>query len=663
MCVAGMAQYNIHLMLVNLNISDIPLSYQPPRGPAVSFRASYNQKESFQPSIFTYSNLGPKWTFDWLSYVKDDPSNPNATAYVYLRGGGEETYTDFNSSSQSFPPQMESRAILVRTASSPIRYERRLPDGSVEVFTQADGLSTFPRRIFMTEWRDSPGNSLTFTYDGNLRLVAVTDAIGQVTTLSYELSADSSKITKVTDPFGRYAIFEYSSTGRLIRITDVMSMLSAFTYISGDFINSMTTPYGTTTFRYGENGAQWRWLDVTDPLEATERVEYRHGAPGIEPTESAAPQNMQAGNAFFQYRNSFYWDKRAYSLYKDDYTKAKLYHFMHHHLDGNTTSGILESTKWPLENRVWYEGGPQPTAIGRVLDDGSTQLYRYEYNRIGKVTKITNPVGRETIFIYGTNNVADAVPSEGFSIDLLELRQKTGSSYELLESRTYNAFHLPLTITDAARQTTTFRYRTTGDLETIITPPRNNLTEAQRTTSFIYYPDNAPLGPGRLSRIVGPVAGATTDFAYDGFGRLRSTTDSDGYTLTTDYDALDRPTRITYPDSTYEENTYTRLDLTATRDRLGRWSHFFYDANGRLIVSRDPQNHVVTQEWCECGELAKIVDANGNATRWDRDAAGRIIKEVRANNSETQFVFENATSRIKRKIDPKGQYRDVTYFG
>src|SRR5438093_4105566 len=155
-CPAGMATYDIHLMLVNLHIADRPVGYTPPRGPDVYFIASYNHRESFPPSLFTYSNLGPKWTFNWLSYVKDDPSSPNATAYVYLEGGSDESYTGFNSSSQSYQPQFYSHAVLVRTSSSPIRYERRLVDGVIEVFAQADGASTFPRRIFMTEWRDAP---------------------------------------------------------------------------------------------------------------------------------------------------------------------------------------------------------------------------------------------------------------------------------------------------------------------------------------------------------------------------------------------------------------------------------------------------------------------------------------------------------------------------
>lgn len=59
----------------------------------------------------------------------------------------------------------------------------------------------------MTEHVDPQGNTLTFTYDSQLRLLAVTDAIGQVTRLDYELPGDIWKLTKGTDPFGRTATF------------------------------------------------------------------------------------------------------------------------------------------------------------------------------------------------------------------------------------------------------------------------------------------------------------------------------------------------------------------------------------------------------------------------------------------------------------------------
>jgi YD repeat-containing protein len=51
----------------------------------------------------------------------------------------------------------------------------------------------------------------------------------------------------------------------------------------------------------------------------------------------------------------------------------------------------------------------------------------------------------------------------------------------------------------------------------------------------------------------------------------------------------------------------------------------------------------VTQEWCGCGSLEALVDANGNRTSWERDVQGRVTREVRANGSDTDYVYETKT--------------------
>jgi hypothetical protein len=58
----AMAEYSFHTMLVSLRVFDTPVGYAPPRGPAVEFQVDYHQREVFQPQVFTWSNLGPKWT-------------------------------------------------------------------------------------------------------------------------------------------------------------------------------------------------------------------------------------------------------------------------------------------------------------------------------------------------------------------------------------------------------------------------------------------------------------------------------------------------------------------------------------------------------------------------------------------------------------------------
>ena len=73
----------------------------------------------------------------------------------------------------------------------PARYERQLPDGTVEVYELADRAASLPgRRIFLTEVIDPQGHCVDLHLrQHGFRLVAITDAIGQVTTLAYSSRA------------------------------------------------------------------------------------------------------------------------------------------------------------------------------------------------------------------------------------------------------------------------------------------------------------------------------------------------------------------------------------------------------------------------------------------------------------------------------------------
>ena len=71
--------------------------------------------------------------------------------------------------------------------------------------------------------------------------------------------------------------------------------------------------------------------------------------------------------------------------------------------------------------------------------------------------------------------------------------------------------------------------------------------------------------------------GDTTTWTYDSFGRVRTKTDESGYTLTFDYDALDRLTKITFPDATFDQYIFPAhaVGLRAdTQPRQGRETYF-----------------------------------------------------------------------------------------
>lgn len=177
-------------------------------------------------------------------------------------------------------------------------------------------------------------------------------------------------------------------------------------------------------------------------------MEYRQRAPGIAEHDDDrivprfAERNLLL-NGFLDGRDTFYWDAQTWRDFPGDYTKAKMFHFLHE--DGSTTGRVIESIKEPLERRVWYLYPGQsrpgfidnirlalPSRVARVLDDGTTQLYQYEYNRRGKSRAALTPPVEELSSTYAFNG-----------LDLLEVAQTKSSIPELLASFTYNGRHLP----------------------------------------------------------------------------------------------------------------------------------------------------------------------------------------------------------------------------
>jgi RHS repeat-associated protein len=653
---AGMAVPSVTLMLVSLNLEDNPVGYAPPIGPDVRFTATYNQYESSQPANFSYSNMGQKWTFNWLAYLTDDPASPSDDVSYYVEGGGSLTFTGFNSVSQTFAPEVKSHSILTRTSTN--SYSLLFPDGSQNIFSQPTATNGISRNVFLTQVIDPQGNSVQISYDDQFRIIALTDAIGQVTVFSYTNASDPLKITQVTDPFGRFATFQYNTNGLLSEITDAIGLTSQFSYDSGTGIQALTTPYGTTSFEYAfeTNNGPNNWLVTTYPDGEKERVEFLQ-SPSVGISDrlpfAGLPTNMTVFDGFLTDRNTYYWDRNAYDDYAanpNDYTTARLYHWLH--TDGlGPATGVEESEQEPLENRVWfnYAGQPSslelgtssnPTVVGRVLDDGSTQLFTYGYNAAGNLTNSVDPLGRGMTFDYSSNLV-----------DLLQVRQTTGANNDLLASMLYNSQHRPTAIVDAAGQMTTNTYNARGQLLTT--------TDPKGETTTLTYDTN-----GYLLTVVGPLGAATDTFglSYDIVGRVHTVTNTDGYTLIYDYDNLDRLTNITYPDGTFEAFTFGNLDLVQVQDRLGRKTINTYDSLRQLIATQDPLGRVTRFEYCGCGSFSGLIDPLGQLTSWDYDIQGRMIAKHYADGSGTSYDYESTTSRLKSAVDEKGQFQVYQYY-
>ena len=97
--------------------------------------------------------------------------------------------------------QEDNGAVLVLVSASPVVYQLRYPNGSMDVYSQSDGSTSYPRNVFLRQRIDPAGNAVTLNYDDQMRLTSLNDASGGTTTFSYQRPSHPLLITQVTDPF------------------------------------------------------------------------------------------------------------------------------------------------------------------------------------------------------------------------------------------------------------------------------------------------------------------------------------------------------------------------------------------------------------------------------------------------------------------------------
>jgi RHS repeat-associated protein len=704
---SGMVRANAHIMTVSLHLVDTPVGYRPQKGPSALTTISYSSRESEQPANFSFSNLGDKWSHSWLAYVEDDPNSPGSGVSRISPGGGAYEYDVvsyysanmpiYNSTTGAFIPETYDNSQLYRyPANGPVTsYVRRFPNGSREVYGLSNGASTFPRVMFLTELVDPAGNKAVLSYDNTFRLTSVTDAMGRKTVFHYSIPKAPLLITSISDPFGRTSNLAYDAEGRLIAITDSIGITSSFTYGSASdstFITKLTTPYGTSLFSETPNPNDpqpyfSRSLTLTDPLGHTEflYLNQDQGTTGTPTAEAAVPTGMTNDNGILQWRNTYYWNRHQSALgvktdktgtpTSENFADATIYHWLHFCCSLVYESNQLGSVKRPLEkfrqwinypnpsepqSGYWYWSGSliKPSAVGRVLDDGSTQVSTATYNSLGLPLMVTDPVGRVTKFTYASNN-----------IDLFTVQQLTASpaTFETIATLSdYNSAHEPQSYTGPDGRTWRFTYNAAGQLLTI-TDPKNEVTT--------YHYDSI----GRLSSVENANQKTALTLTYDSADRVETQTDSEGYKIVYAYDNLDRVTKVAYPDGTTDQYDYNfqsgaeagtpSLDVRKYADRLKNSTIYEYDADERLTSVTEPVSEGNTRTtsfaYFEDGTLKEIADPKGNVTLWAIDQQSRPISKTYGygtKEAESEiYDYEMTNSRLHSVKDAMNQVKTFGY--
>ena len=387
-CSIGMAKASAYTMLASLKIDDTPLGYTPPLGPAIDFHVTYNHGQTNQPSSFSFSNLGQNWNLNWISYLTVD--SVSGTATLRKPNGGSEVYVQ---SGGVYSPDFLTQALLVNMGGGV--YQRQMNDGSIQVYSLSDTSS--PPRIFMTSVIDAQGNAALIQYDANFRVVSITDAINQVSTITYVSNTVGNsgfyKIASISDPFSRSCSFLYDSTNtNLLSITDVVGLKSQFVSdSSSSFITAMTTPYGSTSF--------YNYVPGVDVYPAAGlRVTFPDGTSSV------------IENWLNEPKATYFWDRHATQLYPADPANKVYTHCEKTQFTLNAITNIEDSSAQnvthPLESSptyLTYAGQPTPNYTGTLnLPSRKTRSLGDNGNLITNAT-IGGTITTGDILYLGTN--------------------------------------------------------------------------------------------------------------------------------------------------------------------------------------------------------------------------------------------------------------------
>ncbi|WP_197024713.1 RHS repeat-associated core domain-containing protein [Cellulomonas sp. KRMCY2] len=515
-------------------------------------------------------------------------------------------------------------------------------NGSVITFSRLwNGTYVGPDRTFASLVRDTDGTYVLtrngqqrFTFDAQGRLATLADANNNTVTLSY----DGDQLAAAADDKGRSLQLTWSED-RIASVTDQTGRSVTYTYSAAGDLTRVVGPDGS--------------VKVYSYDTAHRVVSMIHPDGGIT---------------------------------RNDYDVA---------------SRVIKQTD-PLGRVLTFAYGDGQTTITEPT--GSVGIERYVDGQVlSRTTAAGTDLEATTFFTYGaTNQVESTTDPLGrvvrFTHDARGNRTSVTDPLGRISTTTFDQWNNPLTVTNAAGETTSFAYDEHGNLtgstgpdgavSTMTVNPDGTIATATdplgRVTSFAYDtngylatvtgPDGAALVTqfDELGRVVattdprGTAPGAspaeyTTTFSYDAAGRRTSGTDPLGAVVATAYDAAGRPTTVTDALGAQSLREYDAAgQLVAVVDAAGGRTTMTYDGAGRMLTVTDALGATTSTEYDALGRAVGLTDALGRISRTEYDAGDRVVATVAPSGARTTYTYDVA-DQLLTVADPLGGQTVTTY--
>ena len=400
------------------------------------------------------------------------------------------------------------------------------------------------------------------------RLTTVKDRNNNVVTLTYT----NGNLTLITDTFGRSISLGYNSENKLTTITDPLGR--------------------TTTISYDSTGK--KLLKISDPEGYSVQYDY---------------------NFMYQLIDKIDKNGRGFS-----YTYLNMKPVAIKDEGGNTVFRLTNPQNWATDRRALaFELLRKyiPSITSKI--DGRGNLWKYEYNENGYITKVIAPDGATTTYTYDpvTLQVATQTDANG---------NTTIYEYDAMGNRTK--------VTDCQGNETFYTYEPVYNQVTSITNPNGHVTTYDYDASGNRIKETDPLGNTIL-------------WTYNAHGSILTETDKMGHVKIHEYDAFGNRTMTTDALGNVTIMSYDIVGNMLTRiDANGNATTFLYDGLDRLITETDALGNVTTYVYDGNGNRVQNTDCNGIITQYQYDLRDRLVKVIDALGHETIYAYDDNNNRI-----------------